>query len=189
MHIQRGFPSTSTTLAAMQSPITPAELRERLRALIGARHGSVTRRVVGRVARDAGVEASTLARYFGFYPGKPQTVRLQEATLRSLLLSLGVDPFEFLRSISDRQMDLWPAPVGQQAGTGRSEATDQLRAFADAVRVLPLPVQLRVVHASILAGVGSIADAGETVPEGVYEMLRHLDVLQRDVRQLRLVAS
>ena len=149
----------------------------------------MSRKIIGQVARDAGIEPSTLALYFGYYPKKRQTERLQEETLRAVLLALGVDPYEFLRLVSDRQLEFWPAAAGGDAQPLSSEGSDHLRAFASIVRMLPLPMRVRASRAAITAGIGSIAEAGGVVPAETYELLKQLDGIQSEIRQLKQLAS
>ncbi|HEX8451233.1 MAG TPA: hypothetical protein VF647_03995 [Longimicrobium sp.] len=168
-------------------PLTPAEIRSRLIALIEARRGSASRTVIGRLAREAGVQASTLARYFGLYPGKRQTERPHEATLRAVLLALGEDPSEFFRTTLTRQLEFWPAAVPTQTSALR-DVTDFLSELALILRDLPAAARVRATRAATAAVLGSVAEAGVTVPNAGYELLRHLDALQREA-PLKMIAS
>jgi hypothetical protein len=173
----------------MSEPLTPEQIRESLRRLIEVRHRTtLTRKVVGQVARTAGVEASTLALYFGFYPKKRQTERLQESTLRSVLLAVGVDPYEFFRSVGDWQLEFWPSAANVESISPSADSGDHLRIFAVSLQALPFPIRVRASRAAISAAIGSIAEAGSSVPEEAYELLRRLDGVQSEIRQLRLLA-
>lgn len=173
----------------MPEPLTPEQIRESLRRHIEVRHRTrLTRKIVGQVARAAGVEASTLALYFGFYPKKRQTERLQEATLRRVLLALGVDPYEFVRSVSDWQLEFWPSAADDESISRSSDPAEYLRIFAANLRLLPLPIRVRASRVAITAAIGSIAEAGRLVPDEAYELLRRLDDVQSELRHVRLLA-
>jgi hypothetical protein len=171
------------------SPLDPEEVRDRLRLKIEAHHrGQLDRRMVGQVARAAGIAPTTLKLYFGFYPNKRQTDRLHDETLRKVLVAVEVDPYEFLLETGDLQLDLWPAAVDPVGTVARSEGADHLRAFSDALRPLPLPIRLRSARAAINAGISSIADVGGDVPEPAYELLRRVDEMLSGARKLKLLA-
>jgi hypothetical protein len=144
--------------------------------------------MVGQVARDAGIEASTLALYFGFYPKKRQTKRLQEETLRKILVAIAADPYPFLQEISNLQLEFWPVEVDSGCAPERSEGSDQVREFSEALRPLPLTFRLRAARAAINAGISSIADGGGDVPDAAYELLRRLDEMLSGARKLKLLA-
>lgn len=171
------------------SPLSSEEVREQLRLKIEEYHrGPLDRRMVGQVARAAGIEPTTLALYFGFYPKKRQTDRLHDETIRKVLVAVEADPYEFLLETGDLQLDLWPAAVDLAGSLTRSEGADHLRAFSDALRPVPLPIRLRSARAAINAGISSIADAGGDVPEEAYELLRRVDEMLSGARKLKLLA-
>jgi hypothetical protein len=171
------------------SPLGSEEIRERLRLKIEEHHrGQLDAKMVGRVARAAGVAPTTLKLYFGFYPKKRRTDRLHDETLRKVLVAVDADPYEFVLGTGDLQLNLWPALVGGPGTPARSEGADHLRAFSDALRPLPLAVRLRAARAAINAGIGSIADVGGDVPEEAYDLLRRLDEMLSGARKLRLLA-
>lgn len=171
------------------SPLGPEEVRERLRLKIEEHYrGPLDRRMVGQVARAAGIAPTTLKLFFGFYPKKRQTDRLHDETLRRVLVAVEADPYDFLLETGDLQLNLWPAAVDSPGTPARTEGADHLRAFADALRPLPLPLRLRSARAAMNAGIGSIADAGGDVPEEAYELLRRLDEMLSGARKLRLLA-
>lgn len=171
------------------SPLHSEDIRERLRLKIQEHHrGPLDRKMVGKVARAAGIEASTLALYFGFYPKKRQTDRLHDETIRKVLVAVDVDPYEFLLETGDLQLDLWPAAVDVVGTPARSDGSDHLRAFSDAVRPLPLPIRLRSARAAINAGISSIADGGGDVPEEAYDLLKRVDEMLSGARKLKLLA-
>jgi hypothetical protein len=171
------------------NPLDPEEVRERLRLKIEAHHrGPLDRRMVGQVARVAGIAPTTLKLYFGFYPKKRQTERLHVETLRKLLIAVEADPYEFLLETGDLQLDFWPVAVNLTGTPARAEGADHLKAFSDTLRPLPLPTRLRSARAAINAGIGSIADAGGDVPEQAYELLRRVDEMLSGARKLKLLA-
>lgn len=171
------------------SPLGSEEIRERLRLKIEQYYrGPLDRRMVAQAARAAGIAPTTLKLYFGFYRNKRQTERLHDETLRRVLVAMEADPYEFLLETGDLQLNLWPAAVDSHGTPARSEGADHLRAFADALRALPLPIRLRSARAAMNAGIGSIADAGGDVPEEAYELLRRMDERLSGARKLRLLA-
>jgi hypothetical protein len=171
------------------TPLPPDEIRQRLQLRIEERYRApLDRKLAGVVARAARIEPTTLATYFGFYPKRRQTQRLHEDTLRKVLVAIGADPYEFLLEIGDLQLEFWPAAADVSGAPVRYEGADELRAFSDALRPLPLPLRLRVSWAAIHAGVGSIADGGGDVPAEAYELLRCVNEMLSGVRKLRLLA-
>lgn len=164
------------------------QIRDHLRELIEAQYGGFDGRVVSQLCRVAGIQRTTLAGYFGLLKNRRQTNCLQDATLRKVLLAIGEDPIEFLRGVQDRQLELWPVAFKADPATIRVDGADQLHRFAELMESSPAAARIRACRMSISAGVDALASAGESVPDQAYDLLRELDGLTRELRQLRLLA-
>lgn len=172
--------------------LSPGEIRMDLQRLIEEHCGGgpMTRKDIGRIARIAGIQATTLARYFGLYPGKRQTERLQEQTLRKLLVALRIDPHEFLTRTNARQVEFWPERTSAGATVARiGTSADEFRTVVELIRALPLPMRVRASRAAVGAVITSIVEGGGLVPDEAYEILKRLDGLQAEAHHLKLLAS
>jgi len=171
------------------TPLTADQIRQRLRDLIQARYGRFDTGVLnGQLARESGVQGTTLTGYFGLLQKRRQTERLQEKTLRKILLALHEDPIEFLRGIQDRQLEFWPAAVPTDASSDLADGSKQLHRFAQLLSSLPPVARIRAARMGISAGVDALANAGEAVPDKAYDLVRELDSLGHELTQLRLLA-
>lgn len=167
-------------------PSDPEAVRSHLCALVEQRYGGLSRDALRRAAREAGIEYTTLARYFGVYTNGRQTRRLQASTLRSLLEVLQADPPARPGGRAHEQIDLWPVLVRPEPEAFLPDPITRLNELMAHVRSLPYEVRVRACRAAVSAVLASVADMGESVPDDSYELLRQMDSLQRDARHLKV---
>lgn len=124
----------------MSFPQQDERFRDVLTGLIGARYGSLTRTTLREFAGAAGLQYTTLARYFGFYGPAKQTKRLQQGTARAVLQALGVETAPSLGVTPDKQLDLWPTLVRPDPRPSPFSAVEEvlvhLRQYAEPVQVI-----------------------------------------------------
>ncbi|HEX6369909.1 MAG TPA: hypothetical protein VF006_13400 [Longimicrobium sp.] len=167
--------------------ISPEEVRRRLQVLVEEKHAAVDSKSLRLLSTGAGVEYTTLARYFGLYGPAKQTRRLQQATLRALLLVLREDPTAFVATSTEKQLDLWPALVRDEPfGSPLPDPFERVLEALECLREMPIAVRIKASRTALSSLLGTVAEAGETVPEEVYAHLRQLDGLQREIRHLKV---
>jgi hypothetical protein len=120
------------------------------------------------------------------YP-KTQTKRLQEATLRAVLLAVGRDPAKFLREHADIQAEFWPAGTVSEPNE-QGSVVASTRGILEYLQALPQDVQIRACRAAAVAVFSSVAEAGGQLPEEAYRRLRELDVIQSKIHHLQAVS-
>jgi hypothetical protein len=172
----------------MYPALTDDELRDRLQTLFEERHGPIARDSLRRFAVSAGVQYTTLARYFGMYGIEQQTKRLQYGTIKAVLQGLGVNDLPLDGEMGDRQLDLWPVIVrSEPLLESGSDPIGKLEEALRQIREYPQFAQVHASRAAISALLASLADTGQLAPPAAYDCLRQLDEMRRVTRHLRAV--
>jgi hypothetical protein len=159
-------------------------LRERLMAEITSKHVDISRKdAVKAVARSAGIEYSTLARYLLYDP--PRTYKLRNRTVDSLALVLDVNPAWLHDGQSPKQLSLWPILVAAEPETSPSDPIEQLERVIVDLRQASPDICLLACRAAISAILDVAVTRGTAFSADSYRSLMRLDAsCRRDVERL-----
>ena len=155
---------------------------DRLREAVKGRYGSLDREALSRLARDAGVHYTTVARLV-LYPKSRRTTFPRRSTLNAIALALDVNPGWLSEGQGTQQLGLWPIllPVGAESTVG--EPVEQVRVVVRHLTSLPDWLLLKACRAAISAALEVVVSNGAMVSPEVYRCLMRLDALHRSLQK------
>jgi hypothetical protein len=153
--------------------------RDRLAELVVAKYGPVSKETVRRLAKDAGVHYTSLARYLLYTREQKRTSQLRTATLSAVAVRLE-STLEWIRDgQGSKQLGLWPILVSTTAETRAVSPAELLSAVLAQIAALPEDVQIRASRAAVAAALEVAVSEGRPLNDQAYRCLLHLDAMRR----------
>lgn len=154
--------------------------RARLQALLeeSSRYGGVSTQSVRKLATDADLSYTTLARYLLYDPPE-RTETLRRSSLTSIAHALDVNPNWLRDGQGSRQLALWPVAVRDVEPDDEVDPLSELRRAIDSLADLSADVRLAASRAGINAILRTVVERGAEPKDDVYEALLRVDASHR----------
>jgi len=156
--------------------------RNRLTQAITEKYKGLETEGLRRLASDAGVSYSTLARYVRYKPGKDDARQVthnpRKSTLEALALQLGVSFSWIWDGQEPKQLGLWPLLVASCAETAPSDPRQELKTVLELLEEVPEGVRIKAARAAVSAILEETVRNKCMIGPKAYRALIRLDALQ-----------
>jgi hypothetical protein len=153
-------------------------LKKRLDQQIRSKHGAVSKPILRRLAQEARVNYTTLARFL-LYPAERSTGIPRHRTIASLALALDCSA-EWLESgVNAPQRDIFPfaLPVDHATPT-TDDPIELLKVILEGMRDLPSSVRTLACRDAAAAVIAATTHNRRMVPPKAYLAMMQLDAMQ-----------